>query len=248
MNAPTANDRNEAGADQAYARLKAELDALRAADLQRLNVDALRASQRALSVLPGLRALSADLSKVLPTFDQRLFDKLEDCALALAAAHARHAAADAEGGDPWHVLKQATNLRTVLMSDATALSRRGYLKQSALGRVKGLSGYENTARDLSTLSAVLRRALPTIRGKSAVTVADIELAADLGAQLRRLVELSKRPSRRAAGAEDERVRVFTLLFRTYTEVRRTIGYLRAEQGDAEMLMPPLCGRASRPSA
>ena len=170
-------------------------------------------------------------------------DRLEDCALALAAAQAQHATADAEGGDPSHLLKQATSLRTVLMSDAGASTRRGYLKPSALDRVKGLSGYENTARDLRTLSAVLRRALPSIRGKSAVTDADIELAADLGAQLRRLVELSKRPSRRAAGSEDERVRVFTLLFKTYAEVRRTIGYLRAEQGDVEVLVPLLCGRA-----
>lgn len=241
MNPPIRTENTETRTAQAYERLRPELAALRPEDLQLANVHPVKTAQKVLSRLPPLRALAGDLRRALPTFDQSIFDKLEDCALVLIATHARTVAAEAEG-DSSRVLPQATKLRKVLVADAAALCARGYLKPSQLSKVTCNTGYESTARDLETLSSFLRRALPHITGKSAVTLGDIELAATLSVQLRLVVESRNQVSPSLVAPKDERTRVFTLLFRWYAEVRRTIGYLRAAEGDVDALVPQLRGR------
>ena len=170
MNARIAAEQTESRADQADARLKPELAALTAADLTRMNVDVAKTAQQVLARLPKLRALGGELRTVLPAFDQRLFDKLEDCALVLAAAQARYTAEAENAHATPSPLRQATKLRKILIADAAALCERGYLKPSQFSKVKLLTGYESTARDLDTLRGLLRRALPNIQGKSAVTL------------------------------------------------------------------------------
>ena len=149
---------------------------LRPADLRPVNVRSVRTAQKVRSRLPRLRSLADDLTHALPTLDQRLFHKLQDCALFLIVTDARHAARQAEEGATPSVLEQATKIRKVLIADAAALCARGYLKPSEVSKVKFLTGYESTSRDLDTLGAVLRRALPKIDGKSAVIINDVDQA------------------------------------------------------------------------
>jgi hypothetical protein len=44
---------------------------------------------------------------------------------------------------------------------------------------------------------------------------------------------------------DQRQRNFTLLMRAYTQVRRAIGYVRFEHGDADRIAPPPPPKAKR---
>ena len=117
VNALIGNEENPARTDEAYRRLKLELSKLRTAELKRLNVNVTSTVQQVLHALPRLRSLRDDLSNVLPTFDQRLFDRLEDCALVFAAARARHEAVVPDDGGA-RLLEQATELRKVLICDA----------------------------------------------------------------------------------------------------------------------------------
>jgi hypothetical protein len=187
------------------------------------------------------------LAMTMTTSTLRLFDKLEDCALALSATHTRHADAEAEDLDTatTRVLTQASDLRALLMADAAALCKRGFLKPSDLGRVKGLKGYDNTAQDLASIRSFLLPLWPAIRGKSAVTLADLNLITVLVAKLGCTGGVRKYGSPTLAFATDERARAFTLLVKTYTEVRRTIAYLRAAEGEIDSLMPMIWSRPRR---
>jgi len=243
MNTPINDRESQVRAKQAYARLKPELGALFVAELLPFNVNAAKTVQLVLEVVPRLRALGPDLDRTLPTFDQRLFDKLEACALALSAIEDEHAAAQTEERPTRRLLEQASYLRTLLMSDASALCKRGFISPRDLGRVRGLRGYENTARDLATIAAFLRPLWPKISGKCAVTLTELDLATELVGKLRLTGSLQDGAA--VALVDEARRRAFTLLYATYTEVRRSIGYLRAAEGDVDVLMPFLCGRPRR---
>lgn len=246
MNARIINEEHQARADEAYRRLKPELIALEVAELKQLNISAARTVQRVVAALPRLRSLRQELSEVLPTFDQSLFDKLEDCALVLAVAQDRYEVALPDYGDGLRLLEQAMKLRETLRLDAAALCKRGILKPRRLSKLKKLRGYEATAHDLALLASVLRRLLPIIQGRSAVTIGDLDQAAELSGRL--LAEHKLRDERRPSPEHEERARAFTLLFKTYVTVRRAIGYLRGEKADADLLMPPLGGSQRRRAA
>ena len=121
------------------------------------------------------------------------------------------------------LLEQANEVRRVLVSDASALCVRGFLKQSELGRINGLKGYDRTGQDLAVILSLLRPLLPAIRGKTAVSEADLNLAATLIPKLCMAGEVWRHGSPAVAFATDECARAFTLLSKVYTEVRRSIG-------------------------
>lgn len=248
MSARVATKKQESQSKHALARLKPELDALPAAEVCSVNANVPDTVGTVLSSLPRLRALGPALSKALPTFDQSLFDKLEDCAHALALTHANQLAALAptKAND---VLERATHLRKMLKADAHALCARGYLAETQLSKVSGRVGYEHTSEDLILLAAMLGAISPTVQGKSAVQAAELELATELVAQLR-AARTTKSVSTDQARAIDARNRTFSLLAKIYSEVRPAIVYLRANQGDAAVLMPRLFGRprVSKPAA
>lgn len=225
----------------AHARLKPELDALPAADVCTVNANVPDTVGIVLRSLPRLRALGPALTKALPTFDQSLFDKLENCAHALAMTHANQLAARAPAV-PNDAIERAAALRKILRADAQALCARGYLSETKLSQVSGRVGYQNTSEDLTLLAATLGAILPAVQGKSAVSAPDLELAMELAAQLRFAERRRNGVSLSEASAIDARNRAFTLLSKTYAEVRPAIVYLRAAEGDASVLMPGLFGR------
>ncbi len=242
MNAPTSNEKHGTSWAHTYARLKPELDALPAAEVRSINTNIVETIETVVGSLPRLRALGPTLTNTLPRFDQRLFDKLEECAHALATAHARFLAAPTRSGETDEVLERATKLRRTLMSDAAALCTRGYLSKSQLSKVKGRNGYVSTSEDLGWLVGMLGEVLPRVQGKSAVTSAELELATELLSQLWQAEGIRKGGPSLAAQASDDRNRAFTLLAKTYAEVRPAIVYVRAAEGDAAAVMPQLLGR------
>ena len=81
---------NSARTAAAFERVKAELFALRAEELQQVSLDITAAFATVMGVLPEVRALRDRLVKELPAFDIAPFDKLEDYALALAFAQSKY--------------------------------------------------------------------------------------------------------------------------------------------------------------
>ena len=240
MSASIIHKRKEAQARQAYARLKSELDALPAAEVRSINLNVPETIEVVIESLPRLEALRPAMSRALPTFDQGLLGKLEDCAHALTITHTQYLSVPAKENEG--ALPQAKKLRKILMADAAALCAHGHLSASQLRKVSGTFSYESMAQDLERLAALLRTALPSIHGKSALSIADLDRASKLIAQLR--VAQSDRKSGSPSDAQviDARNRAFTLLTKTYAEVRRVVVFLCADDVNAGSVMPRLFGR------
>jgi hypothetical protein len=77
----------------------------------------------------------------------------------------------------------ASALREQLLSDATALARRGLIAEQALGSLKGPIGHRNLAFDLSALSSVLRESWSKLEGKTAIVPSELEQARFFADQL-----------------------------------------------------------------
>lgn len=86
-----------------------------------------------------MRGLRGELVSKLPVFDIARLDRLELYARAAGHAHALHLQLSALP-DFTPLVEAAEALREVLVSDASALARRGLIDAQVLGSLKGPVG------------------------------------------------------------------------------------------------------------
>jgi hypothetical protein len=231
---------------QAFDRLEPEIRALAAnADLWHINVDIQHAVTTVLGVVPKVRSLRPALAATLPTFDLALLDKLEDHAFALAHAHAVYRAAVKPVDEVPALAAETTAVRDALLSDATALARRGLLDEGRVGKLHSPNGYKNIAFDVLGLVSLFREAWSRIENKTAVEPHELERAERMAKRLLKAVGVRQEANVAVDAAAGVRHRAFTLFMRAYDEVRRAVQYLRWHEGDAERIAPSLyAGRGS----
>jgi len=230
---------NEALFDESYARVKADLDALKVEDLLQVNLDVTTAVTSILGLLPEVKALREQIVKQLPAFDIAAFDKLEDYALALSFANTGYLAVTQPPDDLQELNSNATKMHDRLLADAQALAEHGLLDGGQLAQLKGGNGYKNLAQDLQLLSRVMREGWDKIQNKSATTAEDLKAAYQMSVRLMRIVGLREQGPALLAAATDQRLRAFTLFITVYEDVRRAVAYLRGRQGDADTIAPSL---------
>jgi hypothetical protein len=231
------NNENEGAA--AMARIAPEAAALRREELKHVNLDLDQATDTILRLLPNLIALRERISKELPTFNLTQLDKLGDYVLALRFAHTAFQTASIPPEDVQELSEEALTLRARLVADAKALSLHNLLDSRKLDSLKGTKGMKNVAQDLEMLSRTLKESWPQIRGKSAFTTEDLDIAARMSARLAGTVAERAEGAARLGAAAERRQRVFTLTFRAYEEARSAVTYLRRQEGDADSITPNL---------
>jgi hypothetical protein len=229
----------EALLDEAYARVKPDLDALKLEDLLQVNLDVTAAVTSILGLLPEVRALRDQIVKHLPTFDIATFDKLEDYALALSFANTGYLAASQPPDDLTDLNANATKLHDRMLADAEALAQHGLVNGTQLAQLKGGNGYRNLAQDLQLLSHVMRQDWDKIQNKSGTTADDLKAAYQMSVRLMRIVGLREQGPALLAAAADQRLRAFTVFLNAYEDARRAVAYLRGRQGDADSIAPSL---------
>jgi HPt (histidine-containing phosphotransfer) domain-containing protein len=222
-------------------RLLPELEAIPTSDLLQINLDIPAAVATVLGVTPRIRTHRSGVLALMPTFDMVLFDKLEDYALALNDVHGTYLTANKPADELAQALAEATELRAVLLADATALMRRGLLDSNALADLNGPVGYKNLATDLHQLAKALGAVLAQAVGKSGITAAELERATRLHQHIYRLVGLREQSEPAANAAGNLRQRAFTALLHCYDHVQRGITALRWAEGDADDIAPSLHG-------
>lgn len=229
----------------AYEQVLPELEGVADAELVPINIDIMLAVTTVLGSIPELRQFRAELLSKTPTLDIARLDKLELYARAAGHAHARHLRA-AAAPDVSPLIEAAEELREVLLSDASALARRGLIDGEVLGGLKGPVGHRNLAFDLSALSSVLRESWASIESKSAIAAAELELARQYADQLLTVVGLREQGPPPTSTSALIRQRAFTLLVQSYNQVRRALGYLRWDEDDLESIAPSLYGQQRTP--
>jgi hypothetical protein len=237
---------NEQQFEDAYARVKPTLDALRTGELQQINLDVPTAVATILGVLPKLQALEPDIAKHLPTFDIARYRRLEDIAFALSFANTNYLTALQPPEVLPELVDEATKLRGLLVADSEMLVAHGIIDGKQIAELQGAKGFKNVAQDLQSLSRVLKESWDKVQGKSPLTLDDLTRANQLAAHLLRLVGLKEQDTASVEAATDARMRAFTVFLRAYGDVQRAVAYLRADEGDAESIAPSLyTGRARK---
>jgi hypothetical protein len=126
----------------------------------------------------------------------------------------------------------------LLLSDATALAKRGVLDAQKLRELKGGPGYKNIAFDLLTLVAMFRDKWSVLEGKTLIQPKELKDAQMLADRLISAVGEREQTPAQAIEAE-RRQRAFSLFVKAYDQARRAISYLRWEQGDVDSIAPSL---------
>jgi hypothetical protein len=226
--------------------VKADLAALKVDQLLQVNLDIPTAVTTILGVLPEVRALRERMSKELPAFDLKTFDKLEDYALALSAAQTGYLTATQPPDDLQALSAEAGALHDRLLADAKALATHGLVDGNQLSQLLGGNSYKSLAQDLQILSKILQENWPQIQGKTPTVADDLKTANQMSTRLMRVIGVREQSPALLAAASEARMRAFTQLIRVYEEARRAVSYLRAPEGDADSIAPSLYpGRPKR---
>jgi hypothetical protein len=228
----------------AYQRCKPLIDAMPKDKLLSVNLDVPTIVACALGSMSEIRKLQ-EAAATLPGMDVAHFKNVEQYALALAYAHSLHQAASTPTLPLQELSARGLELRELLLTDCTALARRGLIDGRRLKELKGHVGYKNVASDLLTLVALLREAGARVQGKTAVDARELDEGEVLADQLLTAVgEREQLPVTKEA-TFDNRERAYTLFLRSYDQIRRAAHYLRWDEDDADELVPSLYATRKR---
>ncbi len=215
--------------------------ALEEGTLLPVNVDLPSAVNTAVGSLPRILALRDTVKEELPKFDLSNFDLLEQFALASAHAHGQYLSASAPPAALLKLNEQAIATRDMLYNDAHALAGRGLINGDRLGEFKSNVGYKNVTYDLIGLAALLKQYWPTIAGKTAIQMSELDEAEALAGKLISALSTREQTPNLVADVAAQRQRNFTLFAQAYNEVRRALSYLRWNNDDLERVAPSLYG-------
>jgi hypothetical protein len=173
-----------------------------------------------------------------------LLDDLPVIAYASEQANIELVAADS-ASDLSAVHEQVLEDHKLLVTDADALGNRKLIDPQRIDAGRPIQGYRTTVTSVLVLVALLREHWPVISGKTPLTTADLDrIEARAQRMLQRLNERDQGSNR--IPAVEMRVRAFSMLMKSYGEVRRMLTYVRWWQEDADTIAPSLwSGRRGR---
>ncbi len=246
-NPTTTKKFNPKSADEAFAAVRGEIEAVATEDLVPINFDVATACTIALGAADRMDAIAEELL-ALPGFDAKSLRKLRTYAHAALYANAV-GTAPVPNDAVAKVLEEAVPLRENMLVAAEALAHRGVLSASRVAEIRSGQGHLDTADDLVALAAVFRESWKEVSGKTTVTAEEVDRAAVLGSQLHVALGVRRVGSDAGVGARDlVRERAVSLFVRAYDECRRGVGYVRWHHGDARGFAPSLFGRRRRGEA
>ena len=228
---------NEVLVAEAFERVKGEMLALKAEEVELPTLDIHAAVKTVLGSLPDIKKLRERMVKELPAFDVVAFDKLEDYAMALSHTQALYQIATTPLNDLDQVVAEATKVRERLIASARGLVVFGLFDVRKVEQLKHGNGYSNVAQDLLALSAAFEESWAKNEGKTPLTHENVQSASRLGLRLTRLVALREQGTPEQAEATDLRRRAFTLTLRAYEDARSAVRFLRRNENDAEDIAP-----------
>jgi hypothetical protein len=230
----------------AFRKTAAARAALAASDLLPINLDVQIALTSVLGAVPRLMTFRDAIVAALPDLDITQLDHLKTFAEALAFANAAYLAASRPLETLPALQSRAMEIRDQLLSDATALAKRGLLDRKLLSELKGGTGYLNTSSDLGVLVRMLRERWDAIASKSAIQLAELDEAEQLFERITSAYAERTQQSTAVAAAAEDRQRAYSLLLRAYDQARRAMTYLRWREDDVEKIAPSLwAGRGQR---
>ena len=227
------------GLRDALDAVKEEALALDGGALRQITVDIPTAAITVRGALPALQRLRPDVAAALREVDLGQYDQIELYTRALTQANGEYLATSRGVAEVPALTEALKEIRTTLLTDMRTAVRRRLIDRSHLDRMQGAKGAKNTATDVITLCALVRRAWPALVGRTGVVLSEIDRAEQLAEELQSALALAENADSGVAAAADLRQRVYTLFFNAYDEARRAISFLRWHEGDANAIAPSL---------
>lgn len=229
-----------ATAAEAFLAVEAELRALDPSDFTPVNADIPISVSIVLGALAQLLGLRVEIQAELPKFELRNLDLLRAYALAVWYCHLLHVGREKAGESATKTLvTEAQPLREGLLVGAAALAHRGLVDADRVAEIRSGTGHIDMANDLVALAALYLEAWDSVKDKTAVELAEVNRAAELGPELLVALSVKDGPLTPPKGIDSAeiRVRAFTQFSKAYDECRRAVGYLRWHQKDADAIAP-----------
>lgn len=241
-----------AGSEAAFLRFRDEARAY-AGTVRQLNTSPKLVAYNANLGVAAMEPERARLAKELPLYDFAEAQTLPALAQAVVFAAMqvdRHAPSEKTLSA---MLKEATGLRANLLAGATALVAAGLVPAREVKLIRAGRGAGDMADDCVALAALFRKYGAAIRGKTAVTAAEVRRAAELGTELQGLLRVPKAKTPKGAKAPtvaDEaaalRDRLWTLLALRHDRLRRAAAWLFGFERLDEKV-PPLGAHRATPA-
>lgn len=196
----------------------------------------------------GVANVLAEAHKVaaLPDTDARHLSSLPRLALGVIFASTQLVPRTATTGLRQQ-LSRGNELRALLLKTADALVAARLLPTADVDKIRAGHGKLDAARDLVALSALYGKHAAAVRGKHAVSAAQLKEAADVGTELLKVLKpgrATRKASAPAVGTE-ERDRLWTLLVHGHDHLWRAGAYMFGRDVDAKV--PALqANRGGRP--
>ena len=235
------------GLRDALDAVKEEALALDGEALRQITVDIPTAAIIVRGALPALRSLRPDVAAAFREVDLGQYDQIELYTRALTQANGEYLATSRGVAEVPALTEELKEIRTTLLTDMRTAVRRKLIDRSHLDRMQGAKGAKNTATDVITLCALVRKQWPALEGRTAVVLSEIDRAEQLAEELQSALALAQNADGGVAAAADLRQRVYTLFFNAYDEARRAMSFLRWHEGDANELAPSLMALRSKNS-
>lgn len=239
-------------APEAFAAIRAEIEAVPADGLVPINLNVAAAARRGLAVAERIEPLLPALA-ALPDLEFGMVERLGT--YALAVLHADDLATELGSSRTTRLailLQEAAPLREIMLRAAEVLVLAGLISRARVAAIRSSRGPAGMAKGLQTLGRLYREHWDDARDKVPVTFTMIERAITLSATLNEALgvrDIDDDPLVEPANPRHRRAQAFTLFCRAYDECRRGISYLRWHHGDADRIAPSLySGRTGQPHA
>ncbi len=219
-------------------RVAADVDAVRDDDLEPINRDPNGVVTTVLGANRLVQKYLPELEK-MPGLDMARIRKLGDYADALLYWHGSATYAQPSKPEVAAMIERALIIRERTLHDLGALVRHGQLDGALLTKFGDNAAHRKVASDLVGLSNLVHERWAELNGKTLITLAAMDEASALGKAI--MQALGDRDLAQAELARDiaRRNKAYTLVVRTYEELRSAVTFLRRAEGDADKIAPSL---------
>jgi hypothetical protein len=223
-------------------RFRARAEALPANEVKPLHGSARLIAFNTSAGVENVLAQGDRLKKDLPSLDLTRQRAIPDLATAVAwAAQEVVHFTDPNSGNVPALLKKATELRKLLLSNLDGAAQAGLVPAAKVAKIHEGHGPFDTAGDCVDCAQLYKQYATALKGKTPVSAAQVKEAAEVGAQLQQLLRPksagSKPKTDALKSAIDLRDRLGTLLALDYAETRKAGGWLFGEQRDEKVPLP-----------
>lgn len=215
--------------------------------LAALNIDVRAAVVAGIAAAPEVLALLPTIEETFRVFDRAAIVQLDERARALGYSNNRYLAAIAPAERIPEFVAKVTAAKDVLLSDIRTLQKRKLLKTDQLANLKeGVVSHRDLAFDTMVLTEILRDNWDTIKGKTGVTLEELDDAESDADELSSAIAIKEGGPSIVTEAAQTRHRAFTDFVNAHNEARHIVQYLRRHEGDADEIIPSLyAGRGGR---